>query len=108
LPGPLPLKNYDVVSVVPFAGWAFGKVVFVTVRGQHFKRFQETRVSGATLDGKPYSNVALDVQFDFGSAQNERIADGELDLDAKGIKPAYGDSRCDASRGELQPTAATP
>jgi hypothetical protein len=104
--GPLALKYYTFAGSRPF--WAFGKVALVTNGSSRTKRFQETRVSGATLDGKPYGNVALVLEFDSGSAQNDRIASGELDLEASKIKSAYGDSTCGGSIGELQPSSVTP
>jgi hypothetical protein len=103
IPGPLELKLYVFKGTRPF--WAFGQVANVAINGSHLKRFQETRVSGAMLDGKPDNNIELDIQFDSGSAQNERIAGGILDLEANKIKPAYGSSTCAGSVGELQPAS---
>jgi hypothetical protein len=105
IPGPLELKYYVLKGTRPF--WAFGQVANVDINGSHLKRFQETRVSGATLGGKPDNNIELDIQFDNGSAQNDRIAGGILDLEANKIKPAYGASTCAGSVGELQPGSPT-
>jgi hypothetical protein len=101
--GPLALKYYTFAGTRPF--WAFGKVALVGT--SHTKRFQETRVSDATLDGKPDPNIAIELEFDSGSPQNDRIAGGVLDLQANKIKPAYGASTCGGSLAELQPNSPT-
>jgi hypothetical protein len=57
------------------------------------------------MDGKPDINIELDIQFDNGSAQNDRIAGGILGLEANKIEPACGSSTCAGSVGELQPVS---
>ena len=57
------------------------------------------------MDANPDNNIELDIQFDNGSAQNDRIASGILDLEANKIEPACGSSPCAGSVGELQPVS---